>query len=389
MNCLHPLKIKYWQYRYIISEKQIDILKSNYRLKSKLDNIYTNGHQDIYVDESGLTKTSKYILADCGYCYGCRTKKANEWSLRVAQQVFIDRLENKNAAFITLTYNDENLNPEGVQKKDIELFFKRLRKHLTPLKCEVSADSKITKKYLNSLRYKLKLLPEKDKFKYFLCAEYGTIRGRAHYHFIMTGFKNSITRIKKLVDIVWSKGFTQTHSCTSATINYVSRYMVKDYDMILKPEEYINKKGREYPFRLVSKSFGKQYMIKYLSDVLEYKHYIHAGIKFSVPRTYQRWIRQIIGSDKFYEYFTKSFNDHKIANILSICAEVNYDISQFKDTYIFEEDLYAIINHNELYAFYLNKLKDDEFIAIQKHKAYCQAKYAKNYAKLHKIKEIA
>lgn len=389
MNCLHPRVIKYSQFRYITDEKQIDILKKCYTLKSSIERLYTNGSQNIYIDDSGLTKTQKRMVADCGYCYACRTKKANEWSLRVSHQVYVDRLNNKNSAFVTLTYHNDHYPVEGVQYNDVQLFFKRLRKHLTPFKCEVSADAKVTKRYLSSARYNLKLIPEKDRFKYFLCAEYGTVRGRAHYHFVITGFKNSITRMKHLINYCWRKGFVYVTSCTAATVNYVTRYMIKDYDMLLKPNEYVKRKNREYPFRLVSKGFGKEYMIKYLDSVLEYKYYLHNGCKYSVPRTYLRWIRSIIGSDKFYEYFTKSYNEHKMYKFLEYCAKYDYDISKDIDTYVFEEDLYSIINHNKLYAYYLNKLKSDEQIAEAKHKAYCDAKYAKNYAKLHHLEEIA
>ena len=382
-SCLHPIKISYSQFR-MLSEKNIDIIQKHYKLKSSLEHIYTNGKQEITIDSSGFSKTKKTMLVDCGYCYHCRTKKANEWSLRVSQQVFQDRINDKKALFLTLTYSNDNLPVEGVQLEDVQKFLKRLRKHLVPFKCELSADAKITKKFLNSRRFQLKLLPEKDNFKYFGCAEYGTLRGRPHYHFIITGFKNSITKMTKLINSVWNKGYVYVTSCTPATVNYVARYMIKDYDLILKPQEYIKKNKREYPFRLVSKAFGKEYLLNNLSSVLENKFFMHNSIKYAIPRTYLRWIRVIIGSDKFYEVFTKSFNQHKIFKFLEFLAESELDLDDVK--YAFDDDLYSIINHDKLLAFYLNKLKSLELEAQEKHKKYVEMKRLKN---MHKLYDIA
>lgn len=96
----------------------------------------------------------------CGWCEQCRLQKANNWAVRN----YYERMETNNAFAVILNYtvNDYNENgePTGTQHQsrklityeDIKLFHKRLRKH--------------------------------SKFRFFLSAEYGELKGHAHYHVI-------------------------------------------------------------------------------------------------------------------------------------------------------------------------------------------------------------
>ena len=68
----------------------------------------------------------------------------------------------KDTSFVTLTYNNDNLpyNENAIlptlRKKDLQMFFKRLRSRI-------------------------------DKIKYFACGEYGDVTQRPHYHMILCG----------------------------------------------------------------------------------------------------------------------------------------------------------------------------------------------------------
>ena len=48
----------------------------------------------------------RYLNADCGYCWQCRKKKSNDWKVRLNEEI----RANKDAYFITLTFNDKSYN---------------------------------------------------------------------------------------------------------------------------------------------------------------------------------------------------------------------------------------------------------------------------------------
>lgn len=92
----------------------------------------------------------------CGKCLSCREQSAKVWRLRCE----LEYLCHSTAAFVTLTYSDENLpDYRTLVPAHLTSFLKRLRK---------------------SLDYKI---------RYFACGEYGSKRGRPHYHLIIFGLK--------------------------------------------------------------------------------------------------------------------------------------------------------------------------------------------------------
>lgn len=133
-----------------------------------------------------------YRLVPCGKCVGCLRRRRASWSYRIYQ-------EYRSAVcswFVTLTYDNEHLPVEGVNKRDIQLFLKRFRKMV--------------------------------KCRYFLCSEYGDTFGRPHYHAILF-FPEMVdlTQVVKMVDSAWQNGNIQVGNVTIASINYVSKYSLK------------------------------------------------------------------------------------------------------------------------------------------------------------------
>lgn len=386
-NCLHPRLIKYSKFTFVNNDI-LDNLREKYKFSYKdTDGVYyyKNDNQTVQIDSSGLLLRDVNMFVDCGYCYNCRKKKANEWSVRVSEEVFINDQEGLNSVFITLTLDDEHLNPEGVDKEVLQLFFKRLRKYLTPYKSELSGN--FSKKYFNSVRFKLKLPIFRDNFRYYAIGEYGTLKKRQHYHAIITGFKISKTKMRSLINYAWKFGRVDVQSCTQATVNYVSRYLVKDADLVLHPSVYEKKNKRNYPFRLVSLSFGKSYLIKYFSSILENKFLVHNNYKYLIPRTYLRWIRNIIGSDKFYNIFSKSFLEYKTFNFLKFLSETSN--LEYSKNYLFDDDLYSIVNHERLKSYYLHKLSSIEPELKKEHEDYIKKKIEKSLKKLYNLESVA
>lgn len=122
-----------------------------------------------------------YIVVPCGSCIICRKRKANALAVRAIMET-----ESCGSAplFITLTYNNEHLphndlGYETLQKKDLQLFFKRLRSLLD------------NENLIHSLRY-------------LACGEYGSKTKRPHYHILLWNFPLSHFR-----DILAAQAFIQ------------------------------------------------------------------------------------------------------------------------------------------------------------------------------------
>lgn len=96
-----------------------------------------------------VKKIMQYV--PCGKCGFCLKKAIDSWCLRLSHEMEIS----SSAFFITLTYDDEHL-PSGseLSKRDLQLFIKRLRKR-------------------------------NPGIRYFAIGEYGTEKGRPHYHAVI------------------------------------------------------------------------------------------------------------------------------------------------------------------------------------------------------------
>lgn len=111
------------------------------------------------------------------------------WTLRC--QLELQRHDR--AGFATLTYDDDNV-PDTLEKRDLQLFFKRLRK--------------------NAVR----------PIRYFACGEYGERNKRPHYHAVLFGLDE---RDRDLLHDSWGLGRTQTVNVTAAAIAYTAGYTAK------------------------------------------------------------------------------------------------------------------------------------------------------------------
>lgn len=137
-----------------------------------------------------IFRNKKRDLVPCGKCLWCLQKKRADWSFRLFQELNVS----ESAHFLTLTYDDEKLPEEGLRKRDLQLFFKKLRKS-------------------NSA-----------KIRYYAVGEYGTRTSRAHYHAIM--FNLDVTCP---VAQIWDKGHVQVGSVTPASIHYVTKYVINKH----------------------------------------------------------------------------------------------------------------------------------------------------------------
>lgn len=196
------------------------------------------------------------ITVPCGNCAACLSSKRESWTIRLFE-------ESKNylySLFITLTYDDGHLvyavSPTVV-KRDIQLFFKRLRKKLS--------------------------LP----IRYYTVGEYGTKTQRPHYHIIL--FSEEEVTSNQLIE-AWSDkqlnpiGNIVIGKCSIQSISYVCKYHV------LKGKYPT---GTAPPFTLMSKGIGRSY-IKKMTNYHRHKgmktHYQYFEHKKALPRYFKEKI---------------------------------------------------------------------------------------------------
>ncbi len=202
-------------------------------------------------------KTGRQVVP-CGRCHACLSKLRQEWYVRC----YYELKRSQNAYFVTLTYNDENINwsDQGypsLNKREMQNFFKILRKRL------------------------------KTKFKYFIVGEYGTETHRPHYHVLFFDLLNDLKATDRLLSDCWKKGHIDIGYVKAASINYVLKYMIQPFDK--------NESDREIPFRLMSQKppIGDNYITERKSWHLKDNTRFYAeilGVKYPLPRYFKEKI---------------------------------------------------------------------------------------------------
>lgn len=214
-------------------------------------------------------KYNEDFVVPCNWCLSCRIDRRNAWEDRITSE-----MKGKPATFLTLTYDDEHL-PAGdtLVKRDLQLFFKRLRRHL----------EYVDKKHNRPVR----------KIKYFACGEYGSsvkvqniALGRAHYHAILIGINPLDSGW--FVEKIWQKGSTRSLPCQKGSVRYVLKYMDKQMSPSMSEAFYGD---RQPPFLLCSQGIGKQYLIDNIDFVKEYGSYRSKGILRPIPKYYKDLLR--------------------------------------------------------------------------------------------------
>lgn len=241
-----------------------------------LNSFYTYDHQEIVY---------LFMLAPCGKCDSCRVRRNLEL---VSRLNFEADCHDYLPLFVTLTYRDEFLPVDGVNKDDVQKFIKRLRNYFPH----------------NNIRY-------------FVASEYGARRGRPHYHLIIYGLpvslsSNELTFITNSICKAWVKPsyYRRSIDCIrhgSAVslysnqlgqvdvrvmkdrrmFSYVAKYLVKPQKV---PKQYVNK-----PFSLRSLGLGREILSKFdlvdsfrrsPSSPLQYRSSLYGDIVDFKPSSY-------------------------------------------------------------------------------------------------------
>ena len=191
-------------------------------------------------------------------------------------------------AFITLTYNDENLPGASLDHREFQLFLKRLRKSAQQGREQTGGDGK------------------PQKISYYMAGEYGTENRRPHFHAAIFGWKpkdgkywkitpgGSKLYVSETLDKLWhNKGFTSYGEVNFESAAYIARYIMgkitgqaaqthytdPETGEILKPE---------YNRMSLKPGIGKTWIEKYESDAYPEGEILIRGVKTKTPKYYDR-----------------------------------------------------------------------------------------------------
>ena len=201
---------------------------------------------------------SHAVKVKCGKCLQCLAQQSNEWAFRIC----FEARQYEHNCFITLTYSEENLpSPPSISKRECQLFMKLLRKSLSPL-----------------------------KVRFFCSGEYGSKRGRPHYHFIIFGWFPQDAYFWKVdksgeklyrspaLEKIWKKGFSSVGYVSYDSAKYCAKYMQKALF-----QTFCKRRDLQAPFTLMSNRPGIGYNSVYKSDLLSGGLYLN-GKRIPIPR---------------------------------------------------------------------------------------------------------
>lgn len=206
------------------------------------------------------------IPVPCGKCPNCLKRRISGWSFRLMQEEKISM----SAHFITLTYDTQHvpITRNGfmdIRKRDVQLFFKRLRKSMA--KTEVTK----TKNPVHTL-----------PIKYYVAGEYGGKTKRPHYHAIIFNCK------PELIEAAWQLGSVHYGQVSVASVGYTLKYMSKPKKIPMHKND-----DRTPEFSLMSKGLGASYLSAnaknwHMANLDDRMHLIiEDGKKIAMPRYYK------------------------------------------------------------------------------------------------------
>lgn len=237
------------------------------------------------------------INVPCGKCPPCKIRRVNEWVFRIMWE---EENNSTSSHFITLTYDTQHvpLTPNGfmsLRKRDLQLFFKRLRK----------------------------LCPD-FVLKYYACGEYGSKTQRPHYHAVILNVPDSDMFVK-----AWSLdgvqlGMVDVGTCTGDSVAYCMKYLDKQSGTIKSMRHARDDREKEFP--LMSKGIGKGYVDSAATQMYHKfdlsRNYVtkRGGYKVAMPRYYRM----------------KMFDEFELEASRDI-ININIQEKEKKDRYLFGE----------------------------------------------------
>lgn len=233
---------------------------------------------------------SRHLLFPCRKCLICRIRIRNEWTTRMIFESFVSG----SSFFVTLTYSNDFLPNDGMlSKRDLQLFLKRLRKRVSPV-----------------------------KIRYFACGEYGERFHRPHYHLIIWNLPKDTA--KELISDSWNMGIVDVKEALPSAFRYVAGYVVKKYSKYNDVKE----------FTLMSRrpgiGFGflerlSKYRDESGTDVVKWFYY--EGKKFKISSYCLKRMRMFAFDEDYRKELSEVILDEYQASLLTTSYEFLSDVS--------------------------------------------------------------
>lgn len=225
------------------------------------------------------------LLLPCGRCSGCRLDRAKAWALRCSHEA----TNWERSSFLTLTYRDADLPPNGtLQYPDFQKFMKRLRIYL-------KRDHGI------------------KRVSYYMCGEYGEQLSRPHYHCILFGFdflhdrkqcskkRGNVLYESETLNKLWGLGFASIGNVTFQSAAYCARYTMKKVVGKDAPDHYrrvntetgeIVQLVPEFNKMSLNPAIGRGFFEAYSSDIYPDDFCLVDGKKVRSPKYYDRLLEK-------------------------------------------------------------------------------------------------
>lgn len=148
-----------------------------------------------------------YLDVPCGFCHSCKKREMNDYKIRLLYECRRPLDAGRINLFVTLTFNDEFLEKFASDtNRAVRLFLDRMRK-----------------RYGKQVRH-------------WFIGEYGTLKGRSHYHGILFNCPCEIGNSpyghhpgqNLELESVWKYGFIFVGYVNDATAGYITKYLTKD-----------------------------------------------------------------------------------------------------------------------------------------------------------------
>lgn len=242
--CLFPIGAVKWKYYDDIGQ-----LMYGFKLTKNPDFLIKNNlsHDKRNFDFEKLS-------VPCNKCIECQMQNANEFALRCILEA---KSYDKNC-MLTLTYKN---NPISLNKRDLQLFFKRLRKRI-------------------------------GQVRYFACGEYGSKGMRPHYHVILFGYSppdllpffernGNVIYKSQQIEEIWKNGFISVGELTFDSAKYTAKYLQK---LNACPDSCLS------PFLMMSlkPGIGYNYFIQNYDDIIKNEGIYYHGKKYKIPKYFMK-----------------------------------------------------------------------------------------------------
>ena len=206
----------------------------------------------------------------CRKCIPCLLNMSREKAVRAVHEA----QTREDSIFLTLTYNDDSIPPDGsLRYQDFQLFMRKLRKQ--------------AKKEGNL-----------ERVSYMVTGEYGEETKRPHWHALIFGYRprdayhqynnqrGDRVFSSDTVSKLWGNGFINFGQLTIESASYVARYGAKALG---------HKGNQKYKPKHVTScrpGLGKRWIEKYYQHTFKNGFVTVDGKKFKIPRYYEDWCKE-------------------------------------------------------------------------------------------------